>query len=580
MSRENRKKIITISILALVLLALILVYVFVVLPLTYEDESKPSEPPFVAEGEGLYNNSMVTIYPQLDKTKIEYLEITNEHGTYAFHKYYDSTMEAEEMRLKNFEGIDYDESLYALLTAYVYLPVSYGSNEEESAPMRDVSLEKMAEMGVTKETCKASYTVGYSENGEKKYHTVYIGHPTLTDETTYYTSLEGRNTIYRFHQEGVETCFFASMLDYLSPLIFTKFKNGTEAMVKVERFKIGYSNLEQSIESIIEIVKSGQNADGTSNTYDLLYKSKGTGKVVRTDAGVNNLSSVFTALFSYFSGDEVMCVKPTEAELDKYGLAPSDHCYYITAQLSEDEEDLYTFRISDLIDGYYYTLSGLYSTDYPTLVRVPKEALFFLGTDDKTIFSWAGTDVSSLYYEYLLPNEDAKAPGMKEISVKIQKRNDKTGELVYSTKETFKISMDAYENAVAECSNGKIYKMVNGENEFSDYYSLLIYFPNPTEFNNLTQAEIDATKADESALIFELITEDNNGELLRYSYYQIGTGLDVMIEVCKGKIENGEQVWKEAHVSFNTYLSQMDILRNEYQKLLNGENVRPEDYIY
>ena len=580
MSQENKKKIITISILAVILLALILVYVFVVIPLTRQETPDPVEPPFVAEGEGLYNNSMVTIYPQLDKSAIDYLEITNKHGTYAFHKYYDSTMEAEEMRLKSFEGIDYDESLYALLTSYIYLPVSYGSNLAEHAPMRDVTKEQMAQMGVTRETAAASYTVRFTENGEKKQYTVYIGHPTLTDETTYYASLEGRNTIYRLHQEGVETCFFASMLDYLSPLIYGKFKNGTEAMVNIERFKIGYSNLEESIESLIEVVKTGQNADGTSNIYDLLYKSRGTGNIVRTSAGATNLASVFTALFVRFSGDSVVCVKPTDEQLKEYGLGTNDNCYYITAQLSSDKDDTCTFRISDLRDGYYYTLSGIYSTEYPTVVRVPKEALFFLGTDDKTIFSFSGTDVSSLFYEYLLPNNDAKEPGMKEISVKIQKRNEKTGEIVYSTKETFKISMDAYENALAECSNGKIYKTINGENEFSDFYTLLIYFPNPTEFNNLTAKEIEDLRLDNSALIFELITQDNDGELLRYSYYQIGTGMDVMIETCKGKIENGEEVWELPQISFNTYLGQMDILRNEYQKLLNGENIRPEDYIY
>ena len=68
---------------------------------------------------------------------------------------------------------------------------------------------------------------------------------------------------------------------------------------------------------LIEIVKTGQNADGTSNTYDLLYKSKGTGKIVRTSAGVTNLSSVFTALFVRFGGDSVVSVKPTDEELEQ-----------------------------------------------------------------------------------------------------------------------------------------------------------------------------------------------------------------------------------------------------------------------
>ena len=171
MSQEKKKKIITISILAVILLALILVYFFVIIPLTYEDEPDPVKPPDIVEGEGLYNNTLVTIYPQLDKTNIEYIEINNKYGKYAFHKYYDSTMEAEEMRLKDYEGVDYDESLYALMIAYIYLPVSYGSDTVEGAPMRNASLEKMESMGVTKDTCQASYTVGYSEKGETKYYT-------------------------------------------------------------------------------------------------------------------------------------------------------------------------------------------------------------------------------------------------------------------------------------------------------------------------------------------------------------------------------------------------------------------------
>ena len=580
MSQENKKKIITISILAVILLALILVYVLVIIPLTKEDDPTPNTPPEIVEGEGLFNGSMITIYPQLDKTNIESLEITNKYGTYGFHKYYDSTMEKEEMRLKGYEGIDYDESLYALLIAYVYLPVSYGSSEPEGAPMRDVDKKQMEEMGVTKETCQASYTVGYLENGEKKYHTVYIGNPTLTDETTYYVALEGRNTIYRFHQEGVETCLLASMLDYISPLIYGKFKNGTEAMINVERLKLGFSNLEDGLDSIIEIVKTGQNADGTSNTYDLLYKSKGTGNIVRIGAGVNNLSNVFTALFCRFAGDKVVCVKPTQEQLKEYGLGENDHCYYVTAQLSSDKEDMCTFRISDLKDGYYYTLSGIYGTDYPTLVRVPKEALFFLGNDDKTVFSWAGTDVSSLFYEYLLPNDDAKEPGLRDLSIKIQKKDDKTGEIIYSIMESFNISQDGNGDALVECSNGLVYKMINDQNEFTDFYTLLIYFPAPTEFNNLTKEEISNVKNGKNSLVFELISRNNDNELLRFSYYQIENSMDIMIESCKGKMENGQEVWDEAQVSFNTYLSQIDILRNEFQKLINGENVRPEDYIY
>jgi len=257
-SSEQKKKIITISVLAAILVALICVYFFVIMPLTEPDAESGVEPPEIIEGEGLYMDTMITVYPQLDKSKIEYLEIKNKNGTFAFHMDYNDATGRREMRIKGHEAINYDESLYAMLIAYVYLPVSYQSNTEANAPMRDVSVEKMKEYGVTEDTCQASYTVGYVENGVTKYHTIYIGNPTFTQETTYFVALKGRNAVYRFHQEGVETCMLVGVENYLSPFIFGKYESALVAMTKVERFKIGFSNPEKLgqsdyIESLVEL---------------------------------------------------------------------------------------------------------------------------------------------------------------------------------------------------------------------------------------------------------------------------------------------------------------------------------------
>ena len=274
MSRENKKKIITISLLALLLIALVLVYIFVIVPLTEPEPEVPTPPPYVAPGEGLYNNMMVTIYPQLDKSNTTYIEISNKNGTYAFHRYYDSTMESEDMRIKGHEAIDYDGSLFAMLLAYVYLPVSYQSNLEQNAPMRDLTDEQMAVYGVTEDTCQAYYTLGYKDgSGETKYYTVYIGHATYTDETTYYVALKGRNTVYRFHPEGVETCMLVGVEDYLSPLVFTKFSNATTAMLSIDRFGLGIIKPDTGkTELVVQIESKGRNLDGTTNMYDLLYQ--------------------------------------------------------------------------------------------------------------------------------------------------------------------------------------------------------------------------------------------------------------------------------------------------------------------
>lgn len=575
MSRENRKKIITISILACVLIALVFVYIFVVLPLT-EEEAPPAAPPLTAPGEGLYNNTMVTVYPELDKTKIEYIEISNKDGTYAFHKYYDTSMQAEELRIKGHEKIDYDDSMLSILLAYIYLPVSYQSHTEANAPMRDVSLEKMKEYGVTEDTCQASYTVGYKENGEMKYHTVYIGEASFTDETTYFVSLKGRNSIYRFHQEGVESCMLVPLEEYLSPFIYGRYENVMIAMASIERFKIGLSNsVDNTIEDLVQIVKTGQNADGTTNMYDLYYKSKGTGKITRTGASADQLNKAFTAFYTYFSGDKVVSINPSDEELDKCGLNINDSCYFVTAQFSEDEKDMYTFQISQPIDGYYYTLSTVFGEGNEMLIRIPQASLSFLGSDGKAIFEWAGTDVSSLFYEYLKRDDKENQPGMYEVSIRVQKKEDITGNILYNISDKFIIGLDDDNKTVAtQQSNGKQYATIDKVNQFVNFYTLLIRLPAPAQFNNMTEAEINALMADDSSIVFQLIARRNDEKVFQYTYYQIGTGIDIMVVTQEGHMDGGAIVFdEEPQISYNTTMSQIDILREQFQKLINGEEV-------
>ena len=96
----------------------------------------------------------------------------------------------------------------------------------------------------------------------------------------------------------------------------------------------------------------------------------------------------------------------------------------------------------------------------------------------------------------------------------------------------------------------------------------------------MTNEEIEALLADDSAVVFELIAITNDNKAQRYTYYQIGKSLNTMIAISEGEVVNGEVVWGEINVNFDTALSQLDILRINLQKLLNGEDVRPEDYIY
>ncbi|MBE6673537.1 MAG: hypothetical protein E7596_00350 [Ruminococcaceae bacterium] len=592
MSQEAKKKIILIAVLLLVLVALIFVYIFVVLPLMEEEPAPVTPPPYVAPGEGLYNNTMVTIYPQLNQQDINFLEIKNEHGTYAFHKYYDNTMNAEEMRLLGHEGIKPNDALYSVLIAYVYLPVSYQSHAEGSAPMRDQTEEQMRVFGVTEDTCIASYTVGYeTESGETAYHTVYIGNATLTSETTYYVALKGRNTVYRYHQEGVENCMLAPVEDYISPVVYQHKDLGKKTVTEIvsnmdmHMFEIATGNFAaDKVNTILQVLKN-QEVEGLINSYLLEYENAVSGEWEKTSADINRVTNAYTSLYVSFMGDKVVCLSPTNEDLAKYGLGINDDVYMVKAQLSADEDDTFSFRISKLIDGYYYTLSYFYGDDTPFIVRAPQSSLSFLESEGRAVFEWASTDISGLFYEYLLKNEDPYAPGMKSIKVRVQRKNDKTGEIIYSAEEVISIEPNGQGGVIATTSSGlKFESRVNEdggkENEFTDFYRMLVYFPNPTEMNSMTKEEREAIKADSGSLIFEFIAQDNDNNLFRFSYYQIGTSVNVMIEGANGKIVNGVETWEPSTVEFNTSLSQIDILRVSFQKLLNGEDIRPEDYIY
>ena len=308
--------------------------------------------------------------------------------------------------------------------------------------------------------------------------------------------------------------------------------------------------------------------------YDLYYRSRGTGKITKTGASADQLNAAFTAFYTYFVGDKVISINPTDEELIKYGLDLNSPCYFVAAQLSSNENDSYSFQISELQDGYYYTISNMFGDDNRMLIRVPKSTLSFLGTDDESVFEWAGTDVSSLFYEYLKRNDDEGQPGMYQLDIRIQKKYDATGEITYDTRESFKIAADGKDSIVATTTNGTKFETVNDVNQFINFYTLLIRLPAPTEFNNLTQEQIDSLLADDTAVVFELIARDNDNKVFKYTYYQIGNSVDVMVATREGHMEGGAVTWdEELQINFNTTLSQIDILRENFQKLLNGEEV-------
>ena len=122
----KRSQIITLSTLGAIALAVILLYCFVFAPMLFEERQIVL--PEIREGEGIYLNTYVTLYPEVSSGDILSIDVENEHGGYGFYMTEDKNGN-KQMVIRNYEGLNYTELVYAYLMAYARLPVvPQGSN--------------------------------------------------------------------------------------------------------------------------------------------------------------------------------------------------------------------------------------------------------------------------------------------------------------------------------------------------------------------------------------------------------------------------------------------------------------------
>ena len=56
--------------------------------------------------------------------------------------------------------------------------------------------------------------------------------------------------------------------------------------------------------------------------------------------------------------------------------------------------------------------------------------------------------------------------------------------------------------------------------------------------------------------------------------------VSVIVAVGPGGIVDGKEVWDQGFICFDVPLTQINILRENFQKLLRGENINHEDYTH
>lgn len=549
-----KKKKITLIILCVCLVVISVVYFAVVAPLIDSgDGGDETDTPEAVDGEGIYLKK-ISLYPEIDKSLVTSIEVENEKGTFSFVKTWDKDKGKYEMKLDGHEKLSYDSTYYAYLIAYVCSPSTI-----DVEPMRNLTNEDMEQYGVTEELCLAKYTVTYEdENGEKKSYTVRIGEKAPTSSTTYYVAVDGRNSVYRM-QDGVEKSLLLSLEDYVTPIVLgEKYNNSSEALLATNQIFV-YTSDGLPIWQVTADEKTE-----TTATFKLTYP-----RVALADA--NYLLKIVNYLYCGFSGEATVCTNVTDEALKEYGLSPDDKAYLISADF--DDGQTISLAMSEAVDGYRYLVSYFYGEDAEIIVKIPDEKCTFLKSDDASLLKLAATNtVQAGFYKYINANEEAGQSGVKNISIKML-IGDETFE------DTFILNFDGDDLTVTSKSGKYTFKDDNNAelkkdiNQFRNFYSYLTTYPMSVRFNRNTVEEIKDIRKEEN-IIFELVVEMNDGELLKYTYYKIDSSAGyAMRETASGTSADG---LGGSDIVFDVAIEQINKIASALKKLINGEKVNTD----
>ncbi len=543
----------------------------------------PGNDPVPEAGEGLYYNALL-MYPQVSAKNIVSLAIKNEKGDFTLVQKWDSASSTYSLRLKNYQSIPCDESMTTILASYLGTPLT-------QPPIRNATEEQLKNYGVD-ESCKNGYTLVYeTENREQKTVTVRIGDKVNSNTPTYYAYVEGRSNIYML-QAGVtgmmslEEVFFKGELEYITPTIFKGFANATQALMGTDAFNVYKTTLEDKngdgqveLTSLLSVLLKSKDKSKDTVAFELiLERGEGGSKIALADNDFMGL--IFADLFVEFKGESVVDIYTEDTDLSKYGLDIGQNHYFISAVFDETDKNgenrTFILDVSHEIDGYHYTIARFYDQSIGLIIKIPKEQLYFINEDDKFLLeNYAATNtVLTGFYEYLHRDEEADEPGMKEITINTK-----------DYKETFYIDYDILKGklSVTTKNSGKTFIDVESDdvyerNQFSNLYTLLIFYPMPRRLNSMSQEELAEVMVEEN-MVYELIAERNDGKLLRYTYYKINASYAVA-EYCEGQIEEGVKVWGSPTVVFDTTMGHVEKITDNYKIVMEGGKIRPDNIIY
>ena len=566
---KSKRTTIIVASLAVLLVALVLVWFIVIKPLTEKETSTGRAPVTPEEGEGsLYGN--LALYPKIEVKDVISISVYNEH-------YKDEPLElislldpdtvTRELRLKKYPTLKLDDTAMSNLRVPV-LMAGCISNE----PIRDASEQKMAQYGVTPETCSASYTIKYYSGAEQLSHTVYVGDKSPNSLGAYFVAVEGRNVIYEL-SSILKDGLMVEKETFVSPLILSLYSD-TEAVFNVKRIMIGNSG---SAVPYIGIDTSKQELDDVVNIkHKIIFPQNAVGVAADT----NYVTDALSKLLVSFTGDRVVVIDPTEEQKVQYGVDANSTTKIIyidtfSADGSGKSLDL-GVTLSQLQtdeDGnsYYYLLTSKEKDDdVPIIIRIPATEYAFL--EEANAVKWVATNsIDAGFSKYIYANDQEGQSGVKDIEITMNTNalrgfHDKFTLMVTPRPddETKTMLTVTSQSGLYTFTDDLTVETTTNRNQFNNFYAMLVNYPMPNRFNTMSDEERAQVKAS-GELVLSLRVTMKDGSELGYDYYKIDSA-NVM---CEFFDENSTT----PRIVFDTTVEHVNILGTALKQLINGEIV-------
>ena len=450
-------------IVAIVLGALFVVltvlYFTVVQPMLVEDPVE-TEPLETVEGEAVGTNNRYLIFPQVERSGIQSVEVHNEFGSYTFYR--DAS---DAFQLKGYEGMQYDQELFASFVVSSGYPLAMMKITDNATP------EQMAEYGLDD---PQAYWILTTTTGEV--YQVNVG-DILVTAGGYYVALDGRETVYILSTTLADT-ILQPVEKMITPLL-------TAGMSQNDYFTAENFMIWHGEELYIRLTNAEE--DEKTNP-DALAEPKMTYPAPYSP----NTNLYYEILYNFMAltGEETVKIGPSDADLETYGLANPAY----TISYTFGDYTFYIFVSNVQEDGTYYAVSNLFN--YQLVAKVSAEKLGFL---DYSLFKWI-TSVQSMHI--------ASGDGTIDASFALTHGTNSEGNA------TLEVDAVAGDQKV-HISNDDVYN-------FRQYYKSLLGVE-LQEYTPLTDEEKAALVSDPSKLMLTFSYTTTSGEVSEYKFYQYST---------------------------------------------------------